>query len=581
MTHRRSARASIALGWSVLVILAGGCGEPPPAPDTDPDGRGGEIIASVRSEPRTFNRFILVDSTAALVSTLLNAKLVRIDPSSDEVEPWLAEGWTASPDGLTYTITLRSDVRFSDGEPFTSTDVVFSFAAVYDDVLASPLGDSLRVGGDPLEVAAPDDRTVVVTFPTAFGPGMRLLDNLTILPSHLLEPKLREGSLASAWGLTTAPSELAGLGPFVLSQYIPGQRLIFTPNPEYWRTDEAGRPLPYLSRLTLEIVPDQNAEILRLEAGEIDFTTTEVRPEDYASIERAAAEGRLQLFDGGVGLDADFLWFNLTAARESADPARPWLRRTEFRRAVAHAVDREAFANTVYLGLADVVHGPVTPGNRAWFAPAVPGHAFDRARARALLNEIGLADRDSDGQMESAEGAEVRFTLLTQRGNTNRERAAAVLQEDLRQVGIAVDVVPLEGLALIDRIMSGDYDAAYFGVLASDTDPAVNLSFWMSSGGFHIWNPGQSVPATDWEARIDELMLQQVATRDRGERVQLFADVQAIFADQIPALYFAAPHAYFATSAGIRGAVPKLLRPHLLWNAESLYVAGVENGNPE
>ena len=556
---------------SLLYFSVSACGSPPRESPRD-GGRGGAVVVSVRSEPRTFNRLLARDVVSVLVSELTQAKLVRIDPASDQVEPWLADGWTASEDGLTYIIDLPDDVRFSDGVLFSSADVLFSFEAVYDEALGSPVGDSLLVGGEPLAVEAPDTRTVVVTFPAAFGPGLRLLDNLMILPRHLLAPLLADGSLASAWGVTAAPDEIVGLGPFVLDEYVTGQRMVFTRNPEYWRQDADGVRLPYLERLTVEIVPDQNAEILRLEAGEIDFTISEVRAEDYTSIERAVETGQLQLFDRGISLDADFLWFNLTARRALADASRPWLRRPEFRRAVAHAVDREAFGNTVYLGLADPIYGPVTPGNRTWFSPDAPRYPFDRGQARALLAELGLTDRDGDGQLEDAAGEDVRFTLLTQRGNTARERATAVLQADLGQIGLTVDVVPLEVGALIERILEADYDAVYFGTLASDTDPAVNLDYWLSSGGFHPWNPSQASPATEWEARIDALMQQQVASHDRDERVRLFADVQKIFGEFLPAVYFSAPHAYFAVSARVRGIQPKLLRPHILWNADSLWV---------
>ena len=240
--------------------------------------------------------------------------------------------------------------------------------------------------------------------------------------------------------------------------------------------------------------------------------------------------------------------------------------------------NREVFANTVYLGLADPIHGPVTPGNRTWYSPNAPRHPFDQDRARSLLAELGLVDRDEDGQLEDAAGADVRFTLLTQRGNTARERATAVLQEDLVQVGLGVDVVPLEFGALIERIMQADYDAVYFGTVASDTDPAVNLDYWLSSGAFHPWNPRQTSPATEWEARIDALMERQVASRDRDERIRLFADVQGIFGEFLPAVYFSAPHAYFAAGSRVRGIQPRLQRPHILWNADSLYTATPGDG---
>ena len=109
---------------------------------------------------------------------LTQARLVRINRQTQELEPWLAESWTASPDGLTYTLKLRSGVTFSDGAPFTSADVLFAFRAIYDEKMPPILGESIRVGGKPLAVTAPDAGTVVVRFPSAFGPGIRLLDNL-------------------------------------------------------------------------------------------------------------------------------------------------------------------------------------------------------------------------------------------------------------------------------------------------------------------------------------------------------------------------------------------------------------------
>ena len=235
-------------------------------------------------------------------------------------------------------------------------------------------------------------------------------------------------------------------------------------------------------------------------------------------------------------------------------------------------MDRQAFADTVYLGLADPVYGPVTPGNRTWFASDVPKHEYDPALARAVLAGLGLEDRNKDGILEDAGDAPVRFALLTQRGNTVRERAAAVLQADLRQVGILVDVVRLEFGALIDRITRGDYDAAYFGFLASDTDPAVNLDFWLSSAAFHVWNPGQHQPATPWEQQIDELMRRQIAAKDLAERKRLFDEVQHIFAQHVPVIHFAAPRVSIATSTRVANVTPALLQPHVLWNADELAV---------
>jgi len=535
--------------------------------------RGGEIVASVHSEPRTFNRFVASDSTTDLVATLTQARLVRLNRVTQEIEPWLAESWTRSADGLRYTMKLRPDVTFSDGHPFTSDDVLFSFDAVYDEKNGSDLSDALQVGGKNLVVAAPDPLTVTVTFPELFAPGVRLLDNLPILPRHKLGAALKDGTFARTWNVTTPPGALAGLGPFVLAEYVPGQRMVFSRNPRYWRKDTSGVALPYLDRITLQIVPEQDSELLRLEAGQLDMTATEMRPEDYTPLKRAADAGRLAVLDLGVGFDADSLWFNLKpGGLGPGDTRAPWLQHEALRRAISMTVDRERFANTVFLGAGVPVYGPITPANRKWFAglPAVP---HDPARAARELASIGLVDRNGDGLLEDAKNQPVRFSLLAQKGNTSLERGAAVIREELKKIGVTVDVLALDGNAVIQRFLTGHYDAVIYRVTATDSDPAINPDFWFSSGKGHIWNPEQQSPATDWEARIDELMRRQTATFDDAERRRLFAEVQKIFADHLPMIQFVAPRIYVAASTRTTNLTPTAFsRPQLLWSPDTIAV---------
>ena len=150
---------------------------------------------------------------------------------------------------------LRPNVTFSDGHTFTSDDVLFSFEAVYDHRVGSALADSLSVGGKQLKVTAPDPLTVVVTFPAAFAPGVRILDNLPVLPRHKLGECAEERHLCASVGAVHAPGQLAGLGPFVVTEYAPGQRLVFSRNSRYWRKDAKGGALPYLDRVIVEIIP--------------------------------------------------------------------------------------------------------------------------------------------------------------------------------------------------------------------------------------------------------------------------------------------------------------------------------------
>jgi peptide/nickel transport system substrate-binding protein len=300
--------------------------------------------------------------------------------------------------------------------------------------------------------------------------------------------------------------------------------------------------------------------------------SSEVRPDDLAAVRRRAAQQQLVLHDLGVALDPDFLIFNLQAGFAAKNPGRAWLQQRDLRRAVAAAVDRQAFADTVFLGAGVPVSGPVTPGNRAWYDPALPQPAHDPAQARQLLAGIGLRDRNGDGVLEAPAGMPAGFSLLTQKGNTLRERSAAFLQDELGKIGLKVDVVTLDYPSVIERLMKGDYEAIYFGAQASDTDPASNLDFWVSSGAFHPWNPGQTSPATAWERRIDDLMKAQVAAPGIEERRRLFNQVQAIFAEEVPALYFVAPRVSVATAPRVAHARPALLQPSVLWNADMLSV---------
>src|SRR5262245_23105261 len=162
----------------------GGGGSPATAPAAT---RGGQIVASIRGEPRTFNRYVAADQASELLSLLLQARLVRINRATFDLEPWLAEKWDSSADGRTHTIHLRPGLTWSDGMPLTADDVLFSLRAVYDPKVESVLADSLTAGGQPLRAAAPDPQTVVLSFAAPSGRGIRMLDGLPILPRHKLE----------------------------------------------------------------------------------------------------------------------------------------------------------------------------------------------------------------------------------------------------------------------------------------------------------------------------------------------------------------------------------------------------------
>jgi peptide/nickel transport system substrate-binding protein len=413
---------------------------------------------------------------------------------------------------------------------------------------------------------------VVVTYPAAFGPGIRLLDNVTVMPKHKLQASLDAGLFATAWSTGTPPSELAAIGPFVLAEYQPGQRLVYDRNPRFWRKDDGGVQLPYLDRLTIELVGDQDSEIVRLQSGQVDFTQDAIRASDLATLRPLERQGRLRVEELDVSPNPDAFVFNLNPAHWANDPRAAWLTRKEFRQALSHAVDREAFAETVFLGAAVPIHGPITPGNDQWFWPSHPRYAFSLDKARGLLQELGLSNRDEDEFLEDAKGNDARLTVLVFRGNGILERSASVLRDDFRKVGVGLDIVPLETNAVRARVVAGDFETAMINFIATDMDPAISKDFWLSNGGAHFWHFGQETPATEWERQIDTLMTQQTASTDAAERKRIFNEVQRIFSENLPVLYFAAPRVYVAANSRLINLQPSLTRPQLTWSADTMAV---------
>jgi peptide/nickel transport system substrate-binding protein len=533
--------------------------------------RSTTLRVSIRSEPVSFNRLTKGDAASLVLSGLIHASLVRINHATQDLEPYLAQTWTMSDDGRTVTLVLHPDARFSDGAPVTAADVMFSFDAAYDPLVDSPLRSSLLVGGQPIALREVDTRTVELTYPAPYGPGLRPLHSLPILPRHRLGAALEDGSLAAAWSLDTPPGDVVGAGPFVLERYEPGVATHLTRNPQAWQRSADGDILPRMDRVIVSIVPSIDSEVRQLFSGEVDVTNGPLRPEDVPEARRLAAAGLLQVEPVGISLDADMLWFNLVPGATSTSD-RPWLRTQLLREAIAHAVDRQAFIDLVYQGEGEPVTSLITPGNREWHAADVSPRPFSVARAAALLDGIGLRDANGDGVREDEAGNPARFTVLVQQGHSSRQRAVTVLQEMLRGVGLQVEIVALDPQSLFERLMSASYDAIYHALPSTDTDPAGLMEFWLSSGTWHLWHPRQATPATDWEAEIDALMRAQLITMNQEERRRLVADAQRVFDRELPALFFAAPRVHVAVAGRLSNVRPGLLSHPVLWNVAEIGV---------
>jgi peptide/nickel transport system substrate-binding protein len=541
--------------------------------------RGGALVSSINSDPRTFNRLLAHDLHSSIVAELISADLVHVDRATLKLEPALASRWDTSADGRTFTLHLRRGLRFSDGAPMTADDVLFSLQLAQDPKVPTWAGDLLRVDGTFPTVARVDSHTVRITFPRATGTGLRVLDSLAILPKHRLESAYREGKLGSAWSPATNPADLAGMGPFRVRQFQPGVKLVFERNPHYWRKDKAGQILPYVDSLTLLVIPDRGAEALRFQTGETDVLNS-LDPESFTGLKRAETRGGFKVHDVGPALDYDFLSFNLNPGKNAAGKPyvdaekRALFEKTAFRRAISHAINRPGIARSVLLGLGAPQYGPVSPGNREWYRPPSSPPDFNPARAREILASLGLKDGDKNGTLDLAPGKDLEITLLTTRGYQRRERTAEILRDDLSKVGIRLLTQAIDVRELVQRITTSfDYELFLFGFTPTDPEPDSLTDVWLSSGTNHFWHPSQARPARPWESEMDTLISRLVRSTVDGERKKLFAQFQEIWVKEMPTIPTVSRNILCAWKTRVTNVRPSVRMPHLTWNAEELSLA--------
>jgi peptide/nickel transport system substrate-binding protein len=578
---------------AVVLSLSGACQQTPPASNTagsPADGklptapvagtRGGSLAYRITSPPKTFNYILAADEPSIFVSFFLTgSRLVELNHDTQTYAPALAESWKLSDDGKSVEVILRDGLKFSDGQPLTSDDVAFTLRTLYDERVTSPIyRDAMLVGGKPIEVTVSDARRLRLGFAEAIAVPENYMSNLNVLPRRVLEAELGKNAFNNSYGVTADPASIVTAGAFAVEASTPGERVTFKRNPHYWKRDAAGNQLPYLDRIVVEVVGDENNALTRLGQGTLDIIDR-VRPTDFASLR--AGQGNARAHDLGPGLYADNLWFNLNPGRRAdgqplVDPAKlAWFNDARFRRAVSHAIDRDSIAANTWQGLATPLYNFVSSGNRAWVASDVPHTAYDLERARALLREAGFVFGGTDAapELTDAKGKRVEFTIIAPAGNEVRVKSAIVIQEDLKKLGMSVQVAPVENAQLSARInQSYDYEAVLFGTSVSEPDPSSYTDLLRSGSPQHFWNPKQPQPATEWEARLDELTTRQAHEVDRERRRAIFRDIQILMAEQLPLIPIVTRHIAVAANSRVGNYRPSPLPPFSLWNAEELFV---------
>ncbi|NEO31649.1 MAG: ABC transporter substrate-binding protein [Symploca sp. SIO3C6] len=521
-----------------------------------------QLVLLIPSNPNSFN--YPLNQSPYSVFPFIYEGLLQENGITAELKPALAESWEISEDKRRITFTLRDNLKWSDGQPLTADDVIFTFQEVYlNQKIPTPIRDFLRIGtkGTFPSLKKLDALRVEFTVPEPFAPFLRYTGILPILPAHALRESVETTDakdnlkFLSIWGTDTNPTEIIGNGPYRMIDYIPSQRVVFRRNPYYWRQDNQGNPQPYIERIVLQIIESDDNQLLRFRSGEID--SIQVKNDAFALLKREEKRGQYTIYNGGPRNGVQFVGFNLNQARNSqgkpfVEPIKSrWFNSLAFRQAVAYAIDRERMNTNIYQGLGKLQHSPIGMQSPYYFSPeeGLKVYNYNPQKAKQLLLEAGF-QYNSQGQLLDGDGNLVKFTILVKSEEKSRIDTAVQIKEDLSKIGMQADLQVLSFNVVIKKLLfSRDWDCYVGAFEGGEVEPHLLFLFWYSGGSFHQFNQGpqpKQAPikgwkVSSWEREIDRLFEAGAKELDVNKRKEIYAQFQQIVAEQLPVFFLVNP----------------------------------------
>lgn len=563
-------------------------------PPSKPGKYGGKMTEAAPGDPKTFNLWVSGDATSGEVAGRLYSALIERNPYTLAWESGLAELPEVSKDGLTWTFKMKPGLKWSDGEPITADDVIFTLDVIYDEKVQTNMREGMMLdapdgkGGFkrvPLSYKKIGTDSVQFKFPVPYAPARDIL-SVAVAPKHKLEGFWKQGQPSStgfnpAWGVNVDVKELVSSGPWIITQYVPGQRIVYGRNPNYWKKSKDGKQLPYLDQYVQLIVPDFNTTTLKFLSGETDMLAP-VQQTDYKLVKDGEQKGNYKVTNLGPTFATSYLGLNLNMKSKPAK-ANPELFKlfndARFRQAISHAINRDKIARNIYEGLARPGYGPETPANKLFYTPDIPKFEYDLDAAKRQLADIGLKDSNGDGILELPNGKPVKFNILTNVENKLRVGIATVVTDDLKKIGIDASFTPVAFNALLGRVDNKpeagkpyppfDWQAIVLS-FTGGIEPNNGKNVWMSAGNMHQWDPYQSKPHTPWEAKIDDLFRRGAQELNETKRKAIYAKFQKVVGEEQPLIYTVVPDS-IAALRNKYGNIKPSATGGLTWNIEDIY----------
>jgi peptide/nickel transport system substrate-binding protein len=559
-----------------------------------------QIVLTSLQDPATFNPMLNQEFPNIFLFSFRG--LTTEDGETGEVKPDLAESWEISEDGRRVVFTLREGLRWSDGEPLTADDVVFTVQdVILNEKIPTDTKDDLRIGanGEFPQVQKLSDRQVEFLLPEPYAPLLRAMNGpptgVMILPKHILQESVEtldsQGNslFTSTWATNTDPTKIVVNGPYKLERYTPGERLIFQRNPYYWEKDTAGQQLPYIDRIIWQFMESTDTQLLSFRSGDLDAIgdVRPLRPEYFELLKQEEERGKFTVYTGGEWSGTTFITFNLNRGKNAqgqplVDPIKSrWFNTLEFRQAIAHAINRPRMINNIFRGISEPQDSPISVQSPYYLSPeqGLKVYDYDLDKAKQLLQSAGFSF-NTEGQLFDADGNRVRFSFLTNSGNEIREAIGSQIRSDLAQIGIQVDFRPISFNTLITRVTTTrDWECFMIG-FTGGIEPHSGANLWTSKGGSHMFNlgpqPGEPQitgwQPNDWELEIDRLFVAGSRELDEAKRQEIYGNFQRIVQEQLPVIHLVHEIALVAVRDRIQGLKYTGLPSWGLWNIQELKV---------